>query len=384
MGDRFAQARAAQGWATQRRRALHRHPEVGLALPDTHDAVVSELEDLGYAVEHHPSAGVTVRIPGHSPDGVTSVLRADMDALPVTERTGLEFASERPGAMHACGHDLHMAMLLASARVLAEYPPACDTVLAFQPGEESDRGAVATLEHANLRLTEPATAFAVHVHATEDPGVVLHRPGVFMAFGDWFTIELEGPGAHASQPHLAGNPVVAAAEITTAVGDLVVELAVKEPLVATITEVLIGNAVNVIAATGRMRGTIRTLDSGQRDLLIVGMKRVVAEVASCHGLRARFSLIEGYPAVMNDGDYHARMVSRLSEGELRSRIRTMPAPSMVIEDFAYFLQRWPGTMVYIGARGAGNTSFNHADDVVFDESALEVGTALYLLAADGF
>jgi len=381
---RTAQARAAQDWMVEHRRHLHRHPEVGLDLPQTHDYVASVLRDLGYPVETHPAAGVTARVAGTAPDGVTSILRADMDALPVTERTELAFRSLHDDAMHACGHDMHMAMLLGAAKVLAEHPPRRDTVLVFQPGEEADRGALEVLKHDNLAFPGPADAFAVHVNAVAPPGAILLRPGVFMAQGDWFSIDLTGPGGHASQPHLVGNPVEATADIATGLRNLVAEISQGEPLVATITESRIGNTVNVIPAAGRLRGTIRTLTSTTRIALIDGMRHLVVEVAQQHRLAGLLTIHEGYPAVVNDSEYITRLSQRLNQTDLAANVTSMAHPSMVIEDFAYFLQKWPGAMVYLGACALGNVSFNHADDVVYDESALSVGAALHLLAADGF
>ncbi|MEO5743619.1 MAG: M20 family metallopeptidase [Terracoccus sp.] len=383
MNARLTQATAVQEWMVSRRRHLHQRPEVGIELPWTHDYVAGVLDDLGYAVEVHPAAGVTASMPGSEPNGVVSVLRADMDALPVTERSPVAFRSEEAGAMHACGHDLHMAMLLGAAKAMTRVAPLRDTVLVFQPGEESDRGALAVLEHANLRIAGRANAFAVHVHATADPGVILCRPGVFMAYGDWFTIRLSGPGGHASQPQLVGNPVDAAGEITAGIKTVAADLAVVEATVATVTECIIGNTVNVIPASGRLRGTIRALSPTSRTALIDGIHRVVSNVVAAYGLTGEVTIHEGYPAVVNDADYTSRLVARLGQTELASAVTAMPEPSMVIEDFAYFLQRWPGAMVYLGARGAGNTSFNHADDVVYDEDVLTVGAALHLLAADG-
>ncbi|EWT04763.1 amidohydrolase [Intrasporangium chromatireducens Q5-1] len=383
MTGRVEQARAVQDWMVARRRELHQHPEVGLELPWTHRYVEEFLSALGYDVEVHRGAGLTVRVPGTAPDGIVSVLRADMDALPVTERTGLPFRSLEPGAMHACGHDLHMAMLLGAAKVLADSAPRRDTILAFQPGEESDRGALAVLEHDNLKFDGDATAFAVHVHALAQPGAILCRPGVFMSFGDWFTIELRGPGGHASQPHLVGNPVEAGAAIATALPQLAAEIGIDEHVVATPTESLIGNTLNVIPASGRIRGTIRTLSAGKRRALIERMEQLVAQVADRYLLTARLTIHEGYPAVVNDPEFMERFEGRVRETDLGAHLTPMVEPSMVIEDFAYFLQRWPGGMVYLGAKGPDNTSFNHADDVVYDEEVLSVGAALYLLAADG-
>jgi hippurate hydrolase len=383
MSPRLAQARAVQAWMIEHRRHLHRHPEVGIELPATHDYVAGVLAELGFAVERHAAAGLTVVVPGSAPDGVVSVLRADMDALPVEERTDLSFRSVLPGAMHACGHDLHMAMLLGAAKVLASHPPRRDTVLAFQPGEESDRGAVATLRHQNLQIEGPATAFAIHVHAQEPVGTILHRPGVFMAYGDWFTLKLTGPGGHAARPEAAGNPIEAAAEFVSRLRDLAAQIADAEHLVATVTESLIGNTVNVIPARGRLRGTIRTLSADRRDRLIAGMGELAESVAGSRGLRAEIVLHEGYPAVVNDAAYVERLVAALDAGELAPQLRPMPEPSMVIEDFAYFLHRWPGAMVYLGANVPGCSAFNHADDVVYHEDALAVGAALHLVAADG-
>lgn len=365
------------------RRHLHRHPEVGLELPQTHDYVGEVLTGLGLAVERHEAAGLTVAVPGHAPDGVVSVLRADLDGLPVEERTALEFRSVEAGAMHACGHDLHTAMLLGAARAMTEHPPRRDTVLAFQPGEEADRGAVAVLAHRNLQIDGPATSFALHVHALEPVGTILHRPGAFMAFGDWFAVQFTGPGGHASQPQLAGNPIEAAADFVTGLRQLTGELRRVEHVVATVTESLMGNTVNVIPARGGLRGTIRALSAERRDRLITGMRELATGAAEKLGLRAEFTLHEGYPAVVNDTEYVDRLTTRLRSTELGPMLWPMPEPSMVIEDFSYFLQKWPGAMVYLGANVPGCSSFNHSDDVVYHEDALAIGAALHLLAADG-
>ena len=147
-----ADLQASLAWMVEHRRHLHAHPEVGLELPDTHDHVLMTLRALGLDPEVRPGAGVSVRIVGHGHSGHVRVLRADMDALPLQEKKGLSFASQRPGSMHACGHDLHMAMLLGAARSFVTSPPRNDVVLAFQPGEESDRGAQRTLGHETLQL----------------------------------------------------------------------------------------------------------------------------------------------------------------------------------------------------------------------------------------
>ena len=360
-------------------RALHEEPEVGLALPDTHAYVAEVLRGLGLEPQVHPGAGVTVEVAGTTA-GRPVVLRADMDALPVTERSGLDHPSRRAGAMHACGHDLHMAMLLGAAACLVEAPPARHTVLVFQPGEETDRGAVPTLaRHASLALDD-AEAFAIHVHATWAAHTVHLRSGTFMAYGDWFQVDYRGPGAHASQPHLAGNPVVAASELVIQLQASVAELARDEHLVATVTESSIGNTVNVIATEGRLRGTLRSLTATRRDTVHALLERLAHDTGAATGVDVRVSITEGYPAVVNDEGYVERI--RAAVGD-RAPVVEMSDPSMVIEDFAYFLQRWPGAMVYVGAQVPGHDAFNHAAAAVFDVAVLQTGAALHLLAADG-
>ncbi len=379
MRGRPAQAAARQEQMVAHRRHLHRNPEVGLELPDTHEYVADALASLGLTPRVCPGAGVSAVVPGRAA-GPAVILRADMDALPVREASGEPFSSGRDGAMHACGHDLHMAMLLGAAACLADEPPVHDTVLVFQPGEESDRGAVPTLASHPELATTSATAFAVHVHATWASGTVFTRPGTFMAYGDWFRIAFRGPGGHASQPHLAGNPVVAGAEVVLALREQVARLAADEHLVATVTESLMGNTVNVIPDHGRLRGTLRTLSAGQRDALLAGLHELAAEAAGANGLDVEVEVIEGYPAVVNDEAYVAGLTRTLAGIGIPAG--EMPDPSMVIEDFAYFLRRWPGAMVYLGAAVPGRTAFNHAPDAVFDEAVLTTGAALHLLAAE--
>lgn len=381
-------ARALQPDLTELRHTLHRIPEIGLELPRTQAVVLEALEGLDLEVTTGKGcSSVTAVLRGGAnvadDQRRTVLLRGDMDALPVTEQVDVEFRSQHEGQMHACGHDLHTAMLLGAAKAMTEHPPRRDTVLAFQPGEESDRGAVPTLTHRNLQIDGQATAFALHVHALEPVGTILHRPGAFMAYGDWFAVQFTGPGGHASQPHLAGNPIEAAADFVNGLRQLTTELRRDEHVVATVTESLMGNTVNVIPSRGGLRGTIRTLSEERRDRLILGMRELAVGAAEKLGLRAEFTLSEGYPAVVNDTAYVDRLTTRLGSTELGPLLRPMLEPSMVIEDFSYFLQKWPGAMVYLGAGVPGCSSFNHSDDVIYHEDALATGAALHLLAADG-
>ena len=365
----------------EHRRRLHARPEVGLALPETHDYLASALEALALVPEIRPSGGLTVRLPGTARAGRVRVLRADMDALPLRERTGLPYASELGGAMHACGHDLHMAMLLGAAEMFQEHPPRHDVVLAFQPGEESDRGALEVLKHANLHLGDEASAFAIHVNAVLDSGVVAYRRGTFMGHGDWFKVVYTGPGGHASAPHLTGNPIEAIAEFVHRLSAVVADLGVREHLVATVTEVLSGNTVNVIPTVGTVRGTLRTASLDQRTRLHEALTLAAAKAAVVRRVDHRAEIVEGYPAVVGDDDFVEALVEALRRAGLEEKLAPMAQPSMVIEDFAYFLQRRPGAMVYLGAKVGSTPSFNHSDDVLFDETVMTTGLALHALVA---
>jgi len=366
----------------EHRRHLHSRPEVGLALPETHAYLASALGSLGYTPEVHPSGGLTVRLCGAAMSGQVRVLRADMDALPLQERTGLPYASQLAGAMHACGHDLHMAMLLGAADIFRMYPPRHDVVLAFQPGEESDRGALKVLNHQNLQLGDEATAFAIHVNAIMDSHTVAYRRGTFMARGDWFKVAYTGLGGHASAPHLTGNPIEAAADFVRALSDVVEELRVHEHLVATVTEVLAGNTVNVIPTVGTIRGTLRTSSLEQRTLLHERLRDAATQAGVARHVDHQLEIVAGYPAVVSDDQFVDALIGALELAGLGAQLAPMEHPSMVIEDFSYFLEKWPGAMVYLGAKVGAQPSFNHSDDVLFDENVMTTGLVLHGLVAN--
>jgi amidohydrolase len=366
----------------EHRRRLHSRPEVGLELPGTHRYLASALESLGLTPEVHAAGGLTVRLNGTSGSGGVRVLRADMDALPLEERTNLSYSSELSGAMHACGHDLHMAMLLGAAQMFVDRPPRHDVVLVFQPGEESDHGALEVLRHRNLQLGQEATAFAIHVNAVMDSHAVAYRRGTFMAHGDWFKVAFTGPGGHASAPRLTGNPIEAAADFVGGLSSVTQELGVREQVVATVTEVLAGNTVNVIPTVGTLRGTLRTLSLQQRAALHDRLQDVAREAASRRNVAHQVDVVAGYPAVVSNDQFVDALVAGLTQSGYGGRLVRMEHPSMVIEDFSYFLQKWPGAMVYLGARVGEHPSFNHSDDVLFDESVMATGLALHGLVAN--
>lgn len=360
------------------RRALHEIPEVGLHLPHTQALVRKQLEGLGLRVESDDaSSGLSAIIPGRSAD--TLVLRADMDALPVDEPVGLEFRSKNVGAMHACGHDLHTAMLLGAARDLVEHQPEHTIVLAFQAGEEFDRGAVPLLAHRNLSSTRSARTFALHTHAVLPSGTLNWRVGPFMGYGDWFAVEIEGRGGHGSNPQRARTPITPAAELAIAINAITDLTAQPWPtLVATVTELLAGNSVNVIPARARLRGTLRATEESAIVELRDRVEELARAVARASQTHVTFALTEGYPAVLNDSEATAHAIAVAVELIGEERVTQMPGTSMVIEDYAYFTRRWPGSMLYLGAQVPEHDAFNHSPDVMFDEDAMVTGCAFFL------
>jgi len=362
------------------RRTLHRSPEVGLELPNTHAHIAKALEQLGLDVEHRPSSGVTARVAGTDSTVRPVILRADMDALPVQEKTGEPFSSENEGVSHACGHDLHMATLLGLARDLVANPPLRDVIVVFQPGEETDRGAVPTLEHQNLQIIE-ADTYAIHVNSALTLGTVNYRFGTFMAFGDWFSIDINGVGGHASAPERVGNPIRLGSQFFAGMIELAIGLSRDgEKAVATVTEFQSGNTVNVIPAAGRLRGTIRATSEEVRTELIDGMREIIG--LEHRDMQAHLEIMQGYPAVVADDRALQTLISVLAQGQLAESLVQMPEPSMVIEDYSYFLQKWPGAMVYVGAQAELNPSFNHSADARFHEDAMDTGFTLFRTIVD--
>ncbi|MFD2093390.1 M20 metallopeptidase family protein [Blastococcus deserti] len=373
------------------RRRLHREPEIGLHLPRTQELVLEALAELPVDITTGGSTSSVVAVLRGARPGPTHLLRADMDGLPVQEDTGLPFASRNPGAMHACGHDLHTAMLLGAARLLAERRDefAGQVVLMLQPGEEGFHGARYMLEEGLLDAVPGAPvsgAFALHVFANQSSGTVSVRPGPMMAAADHWLVTVRGRGGHASMPHAAADPVPVAAEIVLALQSLVTRRApVFDPAVLTVAHLTAGSTDNVIPDTAFLEGTIRTLSAERRADLVASVRRVAEHVAAAHELTVEFEHREGYPVTVNDPGAADRV--RAVARELFGADRSVAArePLMGAEDFAYVLQRVPGAMAFLGACPAGtdlsSAAGNHSNLVVFDEDVLPAGAALYAAMA---
>jgi hippurate hydrolase len=375
------------------RRRLHRTPEVGLQLPVTQAIVVEELRALGLEPRLGVSTtSVTAVIEGARP-GPTVLLRADMDGLPLLEETGLPYASETPGTMHACGHDTHMAMLLGGARLLVERREqlAGRVLLMFQPGEEGHDGARHMLDEGLLDLPagqEVTGAFAFHIWTRYETGTVWFRPGPILAAADFIRVWIRGRGGHASEPFKSVDPIPVAAEIILALQAMVTRRHdVFDPSVVTIAHVEAGTTNNIIPETAFLEGTIRTTSEENRAAVHADIRRVVDGICSAHGVAGELEIEPGYPVTINDEAFTAFAADVAREVAGADAVREMRDPIMGAEDFSYVLQRVPGAMFFLGAldpaEDPATAPQNHSNKVRHHEAAMAVGAAVYTGVALG-
>ena len=369
------------------RRRLHRRPEIGLDLPTTQEVIVEELEQLGLEPQlGRGLSSVTSLIDGGSP-GPTVLLRADTDALPLQEDTGLDFVSEIPGAMHACGHDTHAAMLLGAARLLVERRPglAGRVLLMFQPGEEGRAGARLMLEEGLLEVPTDggfgpvASAFAIHISARFPTRTVHVRAGPMFAGSGTVHITVRGAGGHASSPHTAIDPIPIAAEIVLALQSMVTRrIDPNHPVVLTIAKMTAGTTTNIIPETALLAGTMRSTSEESRARARELVRRTAEGICAAHGATAEVEFSAGYTVVMNDEAVTAVVLETATELFGEERVGVMPFPVFGSEDFSYVTQRVPGVEAYVGAVDDPETApQNHSNRVVFDEAAMATGVALY-------
>jgi hippurate hydrolase len=381
-----AEARGLLPAVIELRRRIHRRPELGLTLPETQKAVLEALADLDLELHTGGATSAVLAVLRGSRPGPTLLLRADMDALPLQEDTNLPFRSERDGAMHACGHDAHVAMLAGAARLLAARRAQLPGTLKllFQPGEEGYAGA-RVLIGEGLLDAEPRVdaAFAIHVDSSLPAGSVATRPGPLLAAGDVFSIDLVGRGGHAAQPHLARDPIPAACEVVTALQSVVTrQLYAFDPVVLSVTKIQAGTTANVIPERAHLLGTIRSVSERARRAVRERLERSVRGIAAAHGLEAAVHVIEGYPVTVNDGAFAAFARSVAADLLGGDRVVDLEAPIMGAEDFSYVLQRVPGALVFLGARAGGSDPFPlHSNRMVLDEAALADGVALHAAVA---
>jgi amidohydrolase len=383
-----SEAGARLDGAVDMRRRIHAHPETGLELPETQELIAGSLDGIGLTANLGGRCSSVVAVLEGDQPGPTTLLRADMDALEMPEDTGLEFASNVDGKMHACGHDTHVAMLIGAARLLKDRRQDLKgrVVLMFQPGEEGHDGASTMIQEGLLTTYGPIDrAFALHISSVIPSAWITCRCGTMMASADEFRIFVKGDGGHASMPHDATDPVPVACEIVTALQSMVTRtVPAFDPAVVTVTTISAGTAFNVIPETVMCAGTIRAVSERSRHLVLDGLQRITEHIASAHGCTATV-VMEGanYPVTINDSDFadHTLSVAQSLIGD--DRVIRMPSPVMGAEDWSYVLQSVPGSMAFLGAAPAGvdRPAPNHSNRFVVDEDAMATGIAMYAAMA---
>jgi amidohydrolase len=388
LNDLRAAAEAILPEVIETRRRIHRRPEIGLDLPETQAVVAEALRGLGLEPRlGSATTSVTAVIEGARP-GRTTLLRADMDGLPLQEDTGLDFASQIDGAMHACGHDTHVAMLLGAARLLVERRDQLDgnVLLMFQPGEEGYHGARVMLDEGLLDGADVNRAVALHISTKYPAGTVALRPGPLLASADRIVATVRGRGGHASEPHMSLDPITVAAEVILALQTAVTRrIDVFDPSVVSITRVTGGTTNNIIPDKVELEGTIRTVSPETRAAVGRLVHQVADGIAAAHGATIDLEIVPGYPVTMNDPEVVGWFRGLAAQLAGDDAIDDMRAPIMGAEDFSYVIERVPGMMAFLGARPASadpeTAPQNHSNLVVFDEAPMALGVALYAAAA---
>jgi len=374
------------------RRNLHKWPEIGNSLPKTREQVLSALEGLPLDITlHETTSGIAAMLTGGKP-GPTVMLRGDMDALPMPEDTDLDFASKTENCMHACGHDTHTSMLVSTAKLLSDRRSEIPgrVLFMFQPGEEGYHGAKFMLDEGLLNVSKLKdgsdspikAAYALHITSSMPAGTVGTRSGPVMASSDTLSITITGKGGHASEPFRTLDPIPVACEIVQALQMMITRrIETFDPAVVTITKLIAGTTTNVIPETAKIEGTIRAVSEKTRNKVHDSIRRVAEGIAATYEMQASVEIKLGYPVTVNDApsvDFALDVAeSLLGEGKAVH----MPSPVMGAEDFSYVLNQIPGAMVFLGGTPEGlnpaTAAPNHSNRVMFDETAMAHGVALY-------
>lgn len=389
-------AKELQGDLVRLRHDLHRQPEVGLQLPRTQEKVLQALNGLPFEITlGKETTSVTAVLRGGKPSAEGGeakqrpavLLRADMDGLPVQEKSGVDYTSQADGAMHACGHDLHTSMLTGAATLLAEkrHQLSGDVVLMFQPGEEGCDGASYMIREGVLDAagSRVQAAYGMHVFSALEPhGTFCTKPGVMLSASAGLEVTVFGAGGHGSAPHLAKDPVTAAAEMVTALQIMVTrQFNIFDPVVLSVGVLHAGTKRNVIPETARIEATIRTFSEASRMKMMEAVPALLKGIAAAHGLEAHVDYQEEYPLTVNDEDetHTAEKVIASLFGE--RRLSRWATPLGGSEDFSRVLAEVPGTFVGLSALTPGGdpatSPFNHSPYATFDDGVLADGAALY-------
>ncbi|RPI18430.1 MAG: amidohydrolase [Ignavibacteriae bacterium] len=365
-------ARKYSGNIIELRRTIHQNPEVAFKEYETSKLVYNKLSKLKLnRVDKITETGVVALLNDKSTKCVG--LRADLDALPIHENTGLPFASKNPGVMHACGHDAHTAMLYGAALILSELKDELNgnVKFIFQPAEEKNPGGASILVKEGVLNNPRVNAiFGQHVIVDKPAGTLGFYPGVMMASQDELYITIYGKTGHGAKPHLTIDPIVAASQVILALQTIVSRnTSPYDPVVITIGKIEGGSATNIIPAEVKLSGTIRTLNEKLRKKTLKQIDRTIKGITSASGAKYKFEISPGYPELIND-EQLTDFATETAKEFIGSRNVFEAERLMGAEDFAFYLKKVPGTFYRIGV---GNTTDIHTPTINLDESALSTG-----------
>ena len=388
--DLMRKAETLSDYMTALRRRIHQNPELGFYEKETCALVRKELSSCGVVLAPlEVEAGVVGLLQGRGPGpGTVTALRADMDALPIPEKTGLPYASRNPGVMHACGHDGHVAMLLGAARILSETVDAFSGTVKFlfQPAEELLTGARKMIESNCLKNPQVDRLVAVHGWPDMEVGKIGVYPGPYMASADRFEISIQGAGGHGGYPHRTRDPIIAAAHTVLALQSIISrETDPLDQAVLSVCTVSAGNAFNVIPDQAVLGGTVRCLEGRVRADLHKKIRRVAESTPRAVGCEGRLDWTELVGPLVNDPET-IRMISEVGEAVLGDgSVERLPGPVMGSEDFAAYLEHVPrGALFRVGLKGAGcevkplhQSGFDFNDDALPDGASVLAGFVLH-------
>ncbi len=359
------------------RQHLHQNPELGRECYKTAEYVSERLKEFGITEIHtgYASSGLVAIIEGMAP-GRTIGLRADMDALPITENTGLSYSSVNEGVMHACGHDGHTTMLLGAARYLSETRNFSGRVaLIFQPDEEATGGAKAMVDEGIIEQFQIEEVYALHNIPGRDVGVMYTRSGPIMAGADSFTVEIKGKGGHAAYPHEVKDPIVAALSIAQAFQTIVSRNNIpSDDLVISITQVHTGTTDNVIPETAYLNGTVRTFDLSVQEMVIKRMEKIISGLAMSFEVGAKLNYEKGYPPTINHEEATNFAIEVANDVCGPDRVSTSVSKEMGAEDFSYMLEKRPGAYLFLGT---GDGPGLHNPNYDFNDAAAPIGASFF-------
>ncbi|MDN5659815.1 MAG: M20 family metallopeptidase [Brevibacterium aurantiacum] len=370
------------------RRVLHRNPELGLELPFTQQKILDSLEGLPLEITTGQGLSSVVAVLRGGMPGPTVLLRGDMDALPVTEATGLDYASIN-GNMHACGHDLHVTGLVGAAKLLSAHQAELAGTVAFmfQPGEEGPGGAQRMLDEGMFETigSTPDSAYAIHV-APGVPGTFVSRPGTVMAGANTLHVTMHGKGGHSSRPEDATDPIRPLLEFGQALYSMITgSFSVFDPIVAEVTQLEAGTAVNIIPATAKLGASVRTMSAETTKKFPAAATRLAESIAAAHECTAEVVWTEQYPVTVNDAQEIEFVAETLTEAFGAHRYVTAPNPVMGSEDFSFVLNEVPGAVLFMFVSpedvDPATAATNHSPEVLFDDAHLpDQAAALATLA----